>query len=183
MQNALPSTAGVFSVTCLFTNYAYVGFTKNVARGVKSVFEQLAGNRHRNDNFQALYDEYGRDGFYVRLIAETESDEAGEALRDLLINSNQYRLNKTGRDPEKDALIETFHTPWGDFTDARTAAVDGPWQGLHCQHLYPAFFEPDRAITEADYLAYFYDVPSEQFGKTFADLGFGSSIEIKAETK
>jgi len=178
MTNNLPNTAGVFSITFTFSNYAYVGWSENMKKGAQTIFSQLAHNRHRSADFQALYDEFGADAFYVRKLADTETEEVGKRLRGRLINSNQYSLNKTGRDPEKDAVIETFHTPWGDFTDAKKAAWDGPWQGLHCHHLYPAFFEPDRVITDADYLAYFYDVPSEQFGKTFADLGFGSSLEL-----
>lgn len=178
MQNALPATAGVFSVTCLFTNFAYVGFTKDMARAVKSVFEQLAGDRHRNEHFQALYDEYGREGFYVRLITKTETKEAGEALRDLLINSNQYRLNKTGRDARKDALVETFHTRWGDFTDARTAALECPVNCVYSDWMYRACFEPDRVITDADYRSSAYLVTMfepDVIGRTFGDVGFGTS--------
>lgn len=175
-MSTLPTTAGVFSIVCLFSNRSYVGFSANIAKGVDTIFSQLEHDRHRNGDFQCLYYDYGRNGFIVRIIRETADECEAKQLTNALINSGQYQLNKRKGDGDI-ALIEEVVTPWGRFSDAQAAAKGAPFSYFEARWFIEGCFHPQTELTEsaALLLINLFEIPKEKVaGTTWADQGFGT---------
>ncbi|MCK3776200.1 hypothetical protein MZK49_05585 [Ensifer sesbaniae] len=182
LDNLFP-VAGLVSIVCLPTGEAYIGYSKDITTGVQTIFDQLEAGRHRNPRFQEAFDDYGRDQFFVRIILESTDKAETDALKQSLLNSDQYSFNKSqdvkGVDPAlvKD-MVEIIRTPWGRFKSAYRAAIDAPTRLVDPGWVRRACFQPEAPITEADYRASAYLVTCHEpdvIGETWQSLGFGTS--------
>ena len=172
-------SAGLFSITFVHGTSAYVGFSATIDDGVATTFNQLEKGRHRNKDFQELYNDYGRDGFLVRTLHRTEDEGEANRIKQALINSGQYTLNKlkTMRGIEQDyAIVELFKTPWGTFKSASSAVFNAPVNCLRNELIFRICYEPDEVISARDY-CYFslvFDDDETVIGTRWIDRGFGT---------
>lgn len=178
----LTTNAGVFTINCLYCTDAYVGYSANIASGVETIFNQLEHDRHRSKDFKMLWDDFGRDGFIVRVMLETDDRQEAETFKERLIASGRYPLNR--RKVESDiALVERFVTPWGTYDRASMADYHAPVISFYEKNVYRACYNPDAVITEDDfrsntYLAFVLD--QSVIGKTWGSIGFGIEQSLVA---
>ena len=83
---------GVISYRCKATGEAFLGVSNDVKAGFNSVDCQLGMNMHPNKHLQALWNQYGADGFELTVAEALKYDdpladhtEALEEMRDLLM--------------------------------------------------------------------------------------------------
>lgn len=63
-------TPGVYAITCKATSMTYVGEGRNLRRRVQKHLAELRSRVHANSRFQAAFDQYGEDGFFLIINAQ-----------------------------------------------------------------------------------------------------------------
>lgn len=178
---------GVFSITCLYTGFGYVAYTKDIVKGVQTIFDQLERGQHRNPVWQEHFNACGRDQYIVRILYETDDEHDGLAFKLSLLNSNQYEYNRSKvvkSEKVKEInpaliveAIELFKTPWGVFRRPSLATYDAPIGDVKQDWLRLVCYQPEAVITSMEYdssVYLMYCHKRDVIGRTWGDLGFGT---------
>lgn len=59
---------GVISYRCKETGVSYLGISKDTRADFNSTNVKLAGNSHPNKEMQAIWNQYGQDGFEISVL-------------------------------------------------------------------------------------------------------------------
>ena len=69
---------GVFAVTCTATGDVFLGAAVDADRAMNGVRARLDGGLHRCKQLQALWNEYGAEGFEYEVVELLEYDDPGD---------------------------------------------------------------------------------------------------------
>jgi group I intron endonuclease len=85
---------GVYKITNIVNNKIYVGSSSDVNRRKSMHLKQLLSNTHFNKYLQHSFNKYGRENFVFDIIEEIIDINNKEQLRKILLEREQYWLNK-----------------------------------------------------------------------------------------
>ncbi|KQY14415.1 GIY-YIG nuclease family protein [Rhizobium sp. Root482] len=84
--------AGVFALTCNATGEKLVVHSKDIATRRRSHFLDLERQRHISPRMQALYNEYGEDGFSLQVLELLDDPQARIDAAQRYYDSGEYSL-------------------------------------------------------------------------------------------
>lgn len=86
MSSSIPSTSGIYKITCITTGKMYVGSAVNLRQRWQNHRWRLRTNRHVNRHLQSAWNKHGEDAFAFEVIELI--------LAPFLIEREQYYLDK-----------------------------------------------------------------------------------------
>lgn len=85
---------GVYKITNIVNNKIYVGSSSDINRRKSMHLKQLLNNTHFNKYLQHSFNKYGKQNFVFNIIEEVNKVDNKEQLRKILLEREQYWLNK-----------------------------------------------------------------------------------------